>query len=159
MKLSFLLGEECILTGLDATERPRKAILAELLDALYERTSLKDEGVSKESLLNDLITREWEMGTGLGEGLAFPHTRLETVSRSYTLLGICPEGTEFRSLDQKPVHFSCSRSFRWIRPASCCSTAPSSSGSSRLRRTAGPFSRLSLLVLHDDLLRSHFARF
>lgn len=105
MKLSFILNEECILTGLAGNERPQKEILAELLDALYDRTPLKDEGIGKESLLNDLIAREKEMGTGLGEGLAFPHTRLETLSRSYTLLGICPNGTEFESFDRKPVHF------------------------------------------------------
>lgn len=100
-----MLTEECILTDLDATERPRRRILAELLDALYERTPLRDEGVMKEVLLNDLINREREMGTGLGQGIAFPHARLESISKSYTLLGICREGTEFRSLDRKPVHF------------------------------------------------------
>lgn len=105
MKLSFLLSEECILTGFDSAERPRERILAELLDALYDRTSLKDEEVSKQALLRDLITREREMATGLGQGLAFPHARLEKLSKSYTLLGICPEGTEFQSLDQKPVNF------------------------------------------------------
>jgi CBS domain-containing protein len=45
------------------------------------------------------------MTTGLGDGLAFPHTRIEKLTGSYTLLGICPEGADFGSLDQKPVQF------------------------------------------------------
>jgi CBS domain-containing protein len=45
------------------------------------------------------------MSTALGDGIAFPHARLDEISNSYTLLGICPEGVEFNSLDQKPVQF------------------------------------------------------
>ena len=105
MKLSFMLNEECILTGLTGNERPKKEILADLLNALYEGTPLKNEGFSKEELLENLLTREREMTTGLGDGMAFPHARLENLSNSYTLLGICPAGVDFQSLDQQPSHF------------------------------------------------------
>jgi len=105
MKLSFMLNEECILTGISGGERPKKEILADLLSALYDGTELKNEGLSKEELLNALLTREREMTTGLGDGIAFPHARVENLTNSYTLLGICPSGTEFQSLDQKPVRF------------------------------------------------------
>jgi len=40
----------------------------------------------------------------MGDHIAFPHARIEKLSNSYTLLAICPQGVEFQSLDQKPVH-------------------------------------------------------
>lgn len=105
MKLSFMLNEECLLTGLPGGDRPKKEMISALLDALYNQTELKNEGLSKEQLLDALLTREKEMTTGLGDGIAFPHARLEKLTNAYTLLGICPEGAEFQSLDQKPVQF------------------------------------------------------
>lgn len=105
MKLSFMLNEESILTGVAGGERPKRDVLADLLDALYERTPLHSEGKRRDELLEALVAREKEMTTGLGGGLAFPHVRLERLARAYTLLGICPSGADFQSLDQKPVQF------------------------------------------------------
>lgn len=105
MKLSFMLNEECILTGLAGGERPKKEILADLLTALYDGTELKNEGLSKDDLLEALLAREREMTTGLGDGIAFPHARVEKLTNAYTLIGTCPSGSEFQSLDQKPVQF------------------------------------------------------
>ena len=105
MKLSFMLNEECILTGMPGGERPKKEILSELLDALYKGTELKNEGLSQDELLEALCTREREMTTGLGDGMAFPHARIEKLSNAYALIGICPEGTDFQSLDQNPTQF------------------------------------------------------
>ena len=105
MKLSFILNEESILTGLAGGERSRQDILTDLLNSLYDGTDLKREGVSKEELLSALLLREREMTTALGEGIAFPHARLDGISNTYTLFGICPDGAEFHSLDQKPVQF------------------------------------------------------
>lgn len=100
-----MLNEECILTGLPGGERPKKGIICDLLNALYEGTELKNEGISKNDLLDALLTREREMTTGLGDGVAFPHARIEKLTNSYTLLGICPDGVDFQSLDQKPSQF------------------------------------------------------
>lgn len=105
MKLSFMLNEESILTGLKGGDRPKEEIVADLLNALYDHTELKNEGISREDLLSALLTREREMTTGIGDGMAFPHARLEKLSNAYTLLGICPESAGFQSLDQKPVQF------------------------------------------------------
>jgi mannitol/fructose-specific phosphotransferase system IIA component (Ntr-type) len=105
MKLSFMLNEECLLTGLRGGERSKKEIVIDLLTALYNGTELKNEGISKEELLNALLVREREMTTGLGDSMAFPHARIEKLTKPYTLLGICPTGADFQSLDQKPAQF------------------------------------------------------
>lgn len=100
-----MLNEEILLTGLPSGERPKKEIIADLLNALYDGTPLQNEGLSKDEILAALLSREREMTTGLGNGLAFPHARMEKLSNSYTLLGVCPQGADFQSLDQKPVQF------------------------------------------------------
>lgn len=105
MNLSFMLSEESILTGVVGGDRPKKDILSDLLNALYDGTELKNEGISKETLLAGLLTREREMTTGLGDGIAFPHVRIDKLKNSYTLLAVCPEGAEFHSLDHKPAQF------------------------------------------------------
>lgn len=105
MKLSFMLNEECLLTGLRGGERSKKEVIAELLNALYDNTPLGNEGLSKEELLNTLILREKEMTTGLGDGMAFPHARVENITKCYTLLAVCPDGLDFQSLDMKPAQF------------------------------------------------------
>lgn len=105
MKLSFMLNEESILTGVKGGDRLAKDLLADLLNALYDRSGLKEEGLDKETLLNALLAREREMTTGLGSGIAFPHIRLANLSKSCSLLGICPEGAEFNSMDHQPVQF------------------------------------------------------
>lgn len=105
MKLSFMLNEECILTGLTGGDRSKKEIITSLLDALYDRTELKNQGLSKEKLLESLLIREREMTTGLGDGMAFPHARVEKITQCYTLLAICPDGVDFQSLDLSPAHF------------------------------------------------------
>jgi mannitol/fructose-specific phosphotransferase system IIA component (Ntr-type) len=98
-----MLNEECLLTGLRGGDRPKKEMISDLLNALYEQTQLKNEGLSKEELMTALLTREKEMTTGLGDGMAFPHARVGKITKCYTLLAICPEGVDFQSLDMKPA--------------------------------------------------------
>jgi hypothetical protein len=43
MKLSFMLNEERILTGLTGGDRSKKEIIGDLLIALYDGTQLKNE--------------------------------------------------------------------------------------------------------------------
>ena len=105
MKLSFFLNEESILTGLKGGDRSKKEILIPLLDALYQGTEFAGEGIALDDLLAALLTREREMTTALGDGMAFPHVRLDRISKSYTILGICPDGADFQSLDGSPVQF------------------------------------------------------
>ena len=47
------------------------------------------------------------MSTGVGGGIAIPHLRNpgdQAVERPVMVVGVCPEGTDWCSLDKKPVH-------------------------------------------------------
>ncbi|OGV53613.1 MAG: hypothetical protein A2017_02830 [Lentisphaerae bacterium GWF2_44_16] len=105
MKLSFLILREAVLTGLENKHKNKRELLSGILDLLFEKTSLKDEGISKEDILQNLIRREEELSTAVGEGFAFPHARISGLKGFYMLLGISKQGLEFASPDRKPVNF------------------------------------------------------
>ena len=51
-----------------------------------------------------IAAREKMMTTGVGLGIALPHTRLPEVRQFSMALGISKQGIAYRSLDGKPVH-------------------------------------------------------
>lgn len=48
--------------------------------------------------------REMSMGTGVGEGIAIPHARLEHLPRPMVVLGQSKEGIPWDAVDDKPAH-------------------------------------------------------
>ena len=55
----------------------------------------------EKSLFDALLQRESVLTTGIGFGLAFPHTSSEAVSKKITILGRSRTGIDFSSLDGK----------------------------------------------------------
>jgi nitrogen PTS system EIIA component len=72
---------------------------------LYKNTSIATENISRKILLDEILRREKEQTTAVGEGFAFPHARIEGLKFSYTVFAISQEGINFESLDNKPTHF------------------------------------------------------
>ncbi len=105
MKLSGLLPKERIVVGLKGGARSKKELLAELLRRLLDVSPLKDEPFSEAELLEALMLREGSLSTAVGGGFAFPHARLQGLSRSYLLFAVSREGVEFSSSDGAPAHF------------------------------------------------------
>lgn len=103
MKLSYFLNKECII--LDLKPGDKKAVITQMVDKLYESTKVSEERYSKEKALDALMKREEEESTALGEGMAFPHARVEGLQKSYTILAFSKQGIDFDSIDKKPTHF------------------------------------------------------
>ena len=55
-------------------------------------------------LLQRIIEREALMSTGIGIGIAVPHTRLDGITDFVIALGRSKTGIEYDALDGKPVH-------------------------------------------------------
>ena len=51
------------------------------------------------------MRREQMGSTGLGRGVAIPHTRLESMQGVFGVFGRCPKGTPYNAIDGEPVHF------------------------------------------------------
>ena len=63
----------------------------------------RDLPVDAERLAQLLEQRERLQSTGIGDGVAIPHTALEEVPRQTAALLLCPKGIPFDSVDGQPV--------------------------------------------------------
>jgi mannitol/fructose-specific phosphotransferase system IIA component (Ntr-type) len=55
-------------------------------------------------LQHEVRTREETMGTGIGDGIAVPHARLDVLTRPMVMLGVSKEGIEWNAVDDQPAH-------------------------------------------------------
>ncbi|MCS7245083.1 MAG: PTS sugar transporter subunit IIA [candidate division WOR-3 bacterium] len=94
--LEKLLSEERIKIGMEA--RTKEEALKELVELL----NLSDE--SKQIILDALKKREVIGSTGIGRGIAIPHTRSTIVNEVYLIIGVSRDGVDFQSIDNQPVH-------------------------------------------------------
>ncbi len=94
--LAELMNPKRVKIGLEA--RDKEGVLKELVDLL----DLSDE--NKEILLEALKRREELGSTGIGKGIAIPHSRSTVVDNIYLVIGTSKEGVDFDSVDGKPVH-------------------------------------------------------
>lgn len=100
MKFRDFVIKEAIVTDLDSYLSK-----AEIIQRLCQ--ALVDAGVLKRDQLDDivraLIKREDLGTTGIGMGVAVPHTKHPSVDRLIATVGISPEGVDFQALDGEPV--------------------------------------------------------
>ncbi len=94
--LEQLLKEERII--LDLKSKDKESVLEELLEPL----NLPEE--RKKLVLEALKKRESIGSTGIGKGIAIPHTRSVVLDDVYLVVGRSKEGVDFQALDGKPVH-------------------------------------------------------
>ncbi len=99
-RLLEFLQEEYILVGL--RERDKWRVLAELGAFMHRVHGVRE--ISVDDLIQSIFTREKEMSTGIGEGIAVPHARIEGGPEIRGVIGISKEGIDFESVDKKPVH-------------------------------------------------------
>ena len=58
----------------------------------------------KEAAVAALMERESKMSTGISEGVALPHGKLEGIKDAIIAIGISREGIDYDALDGEPVH-------------------------------------------------------
>jgi PTS system nitrogen regulatory IIA component len=94
-----------ILVGLKA--RTKEEAIRLLVDRLFAGAAGPLYGYDRERVFDEVMRRERLHSTGIGNGLAFPHARLEGWGRLGMALGICPGGMDFASVDAAPVYAVC----------------------------------------------------
>ena len=94
-ELSVLLSNCVFASDMKATTK--EGILAEIADRLVEDGKIRAE--NRDSILRALLEREGKMSTGMQYGVAIPHAKTDLVDKLVTVVGICPNGVEFSSLD------------------------------------------------------------
>jgi mannitol/fructose-specific phosphotransferase system IIA component (Ntr-type) len=93
---------ECVLILDDPTVVDREHALRQIIDQMAD-AGLFPRTVASEIMAS--IMRREELGpTGIGEGVAIPHTWHPAIDRTLGALAISRAGLEFDALDRKPVH-------------------------------------------------------
>lgn len=100
MKLAQLLGPEQILPEVKAGEH--WASIVELVDGLSATGKLP--GNLYDETLASLKAREEQVSTGIGAGVAIPHTFSDELDEVVAIFGRSREGIDFQALDEKLVH-------------------------------------------------------
>ncbi|PIC71447.1 PTS fructose transporter subunit IIA [Sporosarcina sp. P16b] len=98
MKITQLLTEDTI--NLHLQSRSKDTVLSEMIQRLYDAGKLRD----KEQFTNDILHRESQSTTGIGEGIAIPHAKSAAVQSPAIAFGRSLEGVDFDSLDSQPAH-------------------------------------------------------
>lgn len=98
MELSNLTSEKQIKLNLKC--RTKREVIEELAKLLFEQGKIN----SIEVYINDVLEREKEYSTGIGQGIAIPHGKSDGVNEAAIAIGTC-DNIDWGSLDNKPVKF------------------------------------------------------
>lgn len=99
MKFSDFVNVEAICAEL--TARDKEGVIAELVDSLVHAGAI--DGEEKESIVQAIMKREELGSTGIGRGVAVPHTKHPSVEELVGTVGVSSEGIDFTSLDGDKV--------------------------------------------------------
>ncbi|QDU54243.1 PTS sugar transporter subunit IIA [Aeoliella mucimassa] len=100
MKFSEFITKDAICTNLSSTDK--ESVIREMTSALQTAHSIAADQM--ESVVEAILKREELGSTGIGRGVAVPHTKHPTVDKLCGAVGISEEGVEFDSLDGEKVH-------------------------------------------------------
>lgn len=97
MKIQDLLRKDVMLLDLQATEK--KAVIEEMIQSLVDHGYVTDFETFKEGIL----AREALTSTGLGDGIAMPHSKNTAVKEATVLFAKSSKGVDYESLDGQPT--------------------------------------------------------
>ena len=97
MKIQNLLRKDVMLLDLQATEKT--AVIEEMIKSLTEHGYVTDFETFKEGIL----ARESLTSTGLGDGIAMPHSKNAAVKEATVLFAKSNKGVDYESLDGQPT--------------------------------------------------------
>jgi PTS system nitrogen regulatory IIA component len=100
MRLCDILTIDRIVVDADGTQiADKSAALKKLAELLSPAVS-----VPAAEVLDLLLERERLQSTGIGDGVAIPHTALDHAEQQASALILCPRGVEFDAIDSKRVN-------------------------------------------------------
>lgn len=99
MRMSDFVVREALIPELAATTKP--AAIREMVESLRATGHIRSG--DHESIIKAILKRE-ELGTtGIGRGVAIPHTKHESADRLLGTVAVSHVGVPFDSLDSEPV--------------------------------------------------------
>ena len=98
MDIRDLLMTDIMIMDLDATTKAE--VIDEMVHNLYEHGIIDNEEVYKK----DILKREAEGSTGMGDGIAIPHAHDEAVKKPAVMFARSVKGVDYQSMDGQPAH-------------------------------------------------------
>lgn len=74
-----------------------------ILEFIAEQIHLHSAALDETQIFNNLVSRERLGSTGIGQGIAIPHCRLEGCDHVVGVLMTLEEGVDFDAIDNQPV--------------------------------------------------------
>ena len=97
MKIQDVLNKNVMLFDLQATDK--EGVINEMVQSLVDNGVVTDFDTFKTGIMN----REAQTSTGLGEGIAMPHSKNEAVKEATVLFAKSNKGVDYASLDGQPT--------------------------------------------------------
>ena len=98
MDIRDLLLKNVMIMDLKGTTK--EAVIDEMVAKYHAEGIVTDA----DEYRNDILKRESESTTGIGEGIAMPHAKDSAVTRATVLFAKSTKGVDFNALDGQPVH-------------------------------------------------------
>ncbi len=99
MKFSDFVSTKAICAELNSSNK--ESVISELVDALLQAGEIK--AADREDIVKAIMKREELGSTGIGRGIAVPHTKHPSVDKLIGTVGVSTDGVEFDSLDGEKV--------------------------------------------------------
>ncbi|MEH6443908.1 MAG: PTS sugar transporter subunit IIA [Oceanospirillaceae bacterium] len=110
MPIINLLSTQFVIHNLQVGSKKRT------LDHISAMISDNNESISHDEIFSGLIERERLGSTGIGEGIAIPHCRLDHLDKAIGVFLKLDKAVDFDAIDRKPVDLV----FALIVPSNCC---------------------------------------
>jgi len=100
MKIIDFIGENAVLDDLQSTDK--ESVIREMVDVLKNQNKINENEV--DDIMKALIKREKVGSTGIGKGVAVPHTKHQSITKITGAFARSLKGVEFDALDGEPVY-------------------------------------------------------
>ena len=100
MRMSDFVVRDAILTELTATSK--EGVIREMIQGLRSAGQFKE--ADTDDIVRAVLRRELLGSTGIGRGVAIPHTKHASVDKLVGTVALSKNGVAFDSLDGEPVH-------------------------------------------------------
>ncbi len=98
MKVRDLLSKESI--ELNGSAGSKKEVITKMVDLMAKQGNIAD----RETYEKGVLAREEESTTGIGDGIAIPHCKSDSVKKPGLAAMVLPDGVDYDSLDGQPAN-------------------------------------------------------
>ncbi len=100
MKLIDFIENDAVIDDLHSTDK--ESVIREMVEILKKLNKIKESDV--DDVMEALIRREKVGSTGIGKGVAVPHTKHKCITKITGAFARSSKGVEFDALDGEPVY-------------------------------------------------------